>query len=157
MKTLVVFYSRHGHAKSIGEAIAKTLGSDIESLEDTKDRGHLISWFKSAFDEELRTPTKIKPLKFSPKEYDLVVIGTPVWDGIVPPVHEYLNLNKNKFKKVAFFATFGAAPENAFYIMGKIIGKNPIATLEVQDRQIALGEHKAKINEFCKKIKKNLK
>lgn len=157
MKTLVVFYSRHGHAKKIGEAIANNLGADLESLEDTKPRDHLISWFKSAFDEELRTKTKIKPTKFNSKDYDLVVIGTPVWDGIVPPVHEYLKLNKSSFKKVAFFATFGAAPEDAFHIMGKIIGKNPIATLEVQDRQIGLGEHKPKINDFCKKIKKNLK
>ena len=153
MKTLVVFYSRHGHARTIGERIAKLLNADIEELVDTKDRNHLVSWFESAFDEELRTPTQIGLTKHDPRDYDLVIVGPPIWDGIVPPVYAYLHLNKGKFKKVAFFSTFGASAENAFYFMGKIIGKTPIATVEIQDRQVEVDEHIRKIEDFCKKLK----
>jgi flavodoxin len=155
MKVLVAFYSRHGHTEKVATDVAKILKADIEKLEDTKDRSHLISWSKSAFDEELRTPTKISPLRKNPKDYDLVIIGTPIWDGITPPVHAYLS--ENNFKKVAFFVTFGAAADNSLYYMGKLVGKNPVASLELQDRQIDIGEDKKLIKDYCNVIARSLR
>jgi len=155
MKILVVFYSRHGHTEKVAKKISKILKADLEKLKDTKDRSHLIGWAESSFDEELRTPTKIMPPKNNSLNYDLVIIGTQIWDGISPPVKAYLS--KNKFKKVAFFATFGAAAENAIYHMGKLTKKSPIASLEVQDRQIDLGEDKKLIKDFCNTIKKKMR
>lgn len=157
MKTLVVYYSRHGHAKTIAERIAKFFNADVEEVVDTKSRDHLISWKESAFDEQLRTPTHIMPSKFNPRNYDLVIVGTPIWDGISPPIWAYLSLNKGKFKKTAFFATFHAAAENACYFMGDLAGKKPLATLELQDRQVELGDHKKIIEDFCREIKKKAK
>ena len=153
MKILVAFYSRHGHTKKVGERIAKLLKADIEEISDTKDRSRLATWFISAFDEELRTPTRIKQISKDPSKYELVIIGTPIWDGIVPPVRAYLEMNKGKFKKLAFFSTFGASAEDAFYVMSEITGKKPTSTLEVQDRQIMVGEHEKRIKEFCREIK----
>lgn len=150
MKTLVVYFSRHGHTEKVGRKIAKILRADVEEIKDVKDRGYLKSWQESAFDEELRTPTKIMPAEHNSLDYDLVVIGTPIWDGVSPPVKEYLS--KNKFKKVAFYITFSAAAEDAAYVMEKL-SKKPVAILEVQDRQIDLGENKKLIKEFCKEIK----
>ena len=153
MKTLVVFYSIHNHTKSVGELMGKFLRATVEELIDEKKRDHLISWSKSAFDEELKTPTKILPVKNNPKNFDLVIIGTPMWDGVTPAVKAYLSLYSSKFKKVAFFATFNASAENAFYVMEKLSKKKPIATLEIQDRQIHVKDHKRMIKEFCRKIK----
>ena len=151
-KILVVYYSRHGHTGKVGKRIARALWTKVEEIKDIKSRDHLVSWEKSSFDEELRTTTKIWELKYDPKDFDLVVIGTPIWDGISPPVRAYLS--RNKFKKVAFFVTFGAAAENAAHVMGKLAGKKPVAILELQDRQIDLGEHKKLIKEFCSEIKR---
>ena len=155
MKSLVAFYSLHGHTKVVGEKIAKKLGADIEVIKDKKDRHGLIGWFQSAFDEELKTQTKIEKPERKTTDYDLVVIGTPIWEGVVPPVKEYLQ--ENKFKKVAFFVTFHASAENAGYVMGKIAKTNPLAVLELQDRQIAVGEAKQKIKEFCDEISSKIK
>lgn len=121
MKILVAFYSRHGHTKKVGTKMAKTLKADVEEIVDTKDRSILISWEKSSFNEELRTPTKIEKSKYNPSEYDLVIIGTPIWDGISPPVKSYLS--KNKFKQVAFFSTFSAAAEDVFCVMEELSKK----------------------------------
>ncbi len=153
MKTLIVFYSRHNHTKMVAEKIAKKIGAELELIVDKKDRSHLMSWFKSAFDEELRTPTKIGSLKKNPENYDLILIGTPVWDGIVPPVKEFLKIYKNKLKKVAFICTFGASAEDAFYVMEKICGKKPVATLELQDKEIVLEKDTQKVEDFCGKLK----
>ena len=155
MKTLVVYFSRHGHTEKVGRKIAKALRADVEEIKDVKDRSHLVSWSESSFDEELRTPTKIMPLKYNPLDYELVVIGTPIWDGISPPVKAYLS--KNKFKKVAFFITFSAAAEDVAYVMEKLAGKKPVAVLELQDRQIDLKEDKKLIKGFCREIKLRVK
>jgi flavodoxin len=153
MKILVTFYSKNGHTKVIGNKIARQLNADIEEITDLKDRSKIFTWAKSAFDEELRTATTIKKPEKDPAKYDIVIIGTPIWDGITPAVKKYLQENKNKLKKIAFFSTFGASAEDAFYQMEKISGKKPIATLEIQDVQIMRKEDAPLIEEFCRKIK----
>jgi flavodoxin len=155
MKILVVYYSRQGHTGKVAKQIAKKLNADIEAVIDLKDRKHIINWVKSDFDEEKHKPTEIKPLKYNSSDFDLTIIGTPNWDGVTPAIWAYLN--KYKFKKVAYFVTFGAAAENTLVYMEKLTGKKPIATLEIQDRQIKIGEDKRLIKEFCNTIKYKMK
>ena len=150
MKTLVAYYSLQGHTEKTARMISKFMKADLEIIQDTKSRDHLKSWQGGAFDEELRTPTKILPTTYNPSDYDLVIIGTPIWDGITPAVKTYLK--KNKFKKTAFFITFAAAAEDAAYQMEKL-SKKPKAILELQDRQIQLGEHRKIIKNFCRKLR----
>ena len=150
MKILVAYYSRHGHTRKVGKRIADLLGAESEEIIDKKDRKHLATWFYSAFDEELRSPTKIEQIKNDPKDFDLVVIGTPIWDGVTPAVKRFLS--EHDFGKVAFFITFGASAENAAFIMGKMIKQKPSAVLELQDREIDMGAEK-KIRYFCDMIK----
>ncbi len=153
MKILISFYSHQGHTRKMAEKLSKMLNADLEEIIDLKDRSKLISWFASYLDEELVSPTKIKKSEKDVSKYDLVIVGTPLWDGVVPAVKEYLSIHRGKFRKVAFFSTFGANPDNAFFEMGKIIGKKPVAVLELQDRQINLGEDEERLKIFCKEIK----
>lgn len=151
MKVLISYYSLRTHTKRVAEKIAKHLDADIETIIDKKDRRHLVTWHLSSFDEELKTPTTIAKPKLNSSEYDLVIIGTPIWDGITPAVKKYLQTNK--FKKVAFFITFAASAEDAAYKMSHIINKNPISILELQDREIDRNEANKKIDKFCQSIK----
>ena len=153
MRVLVAYYSLNGHARKIGSEAAKILKADIEEIKDTKDRGNVISWQTSAFEDELHAPTRIQKPSKNSQDYDLVVIGTPIWDGLVPAVKAYLSTNK--FKKIAFFSTFGAAAEDVFYVMSNICKKKPIATLEVQDRQAFSSEGMERIKVFCREVLKN--
>jgi flavodoxin len=153
MKILVTFDTRFGHTLRVARKIAENFGAQTEEIIDKKDRRRLVSWFLSAFDEELRTPTEIQKVKNNPANFDLVIIGTPIWDGITPAVRRYIS--KYKFKKVAFFITFGASAEDAAYVMETTVKKKPIAVLELQDREILLGADK-KINDFCEEIKKSI-
>jgi flavodoxin len=150
MKTLVAYYSLTNNTKEVAEMIAKFMNADLESIKDTKPRDHLKRWEVGAFDEKLRTPTKIHPTKYNSQDYDLVIIGTPIWDGITPAVKAYLK--NNKFKKTAFFITFGAAADDAAYVMGKL-SKTSKHILELQDRQIKLGKHRKYIKDFTKKLR----
>jgi len=85
MKTLVAYYSLQKHTEKVAKLIARYMRADLEIIKDTKYRDHLKSWQGGAFDEELRSSTKIHPIKYNTKDYDLVIMGTPIWDGITPP------------------------------------------------------------------------
>ena len=154
MKTLVVYYSHKGHTEKVAEDIAKILGADIEKIEDQTDRSHLVNWALSVYDDDLTDPAKIATAKYNSNDYDLVIIGTPIWDGITPAVKSYLS--KNKFKQVAFFITFNSAAQDAALVMSVLAKKKPVAVLEIQDLQIKKPEGSELITEFCQEIKSKI-
>lgn len=154
MKILVAYYSLHGHTEQTAKMIAKYLWADLESIKDKKNRAHLVNWQIGAFDEELRNKTTIEESVKKAENYDLVIIGSPIWDGVVPAVKAYLA--KNKFKRVAFFLTFHAAAEDAALEMSELSQQQPVAVLEIQDLQVKKPEGKDLIKKFCKEIRKIL-
>lgn len=167
MKTLVVFYSRTGTTKKVGEAITEKFGAeaDIEEIKDTVDRKGIKGYLISGRDAMKRRLTKLEPAKFDPAEYDLVIIGTPIWGwNMSVPVRTYLTENKDKFqpkagqpmadKRVAFFCTMGGSgDEKAFSEMTEIIGKRPIATLALRTVEVVKNNFSEKLEKFIEKIK----
>ncbi len=78
-KALVVFFSRTGKVRRVAEAIAAELGADVEEIVDTRDRRGPFGLLSAARDAMLRRTARIEEPAHDPADYDLVVIGTPVW------------------------------------------------------------------------------
>jgi flavodoxin len=90
--TLVVYYSLTGHTRQIAEAIADAHDADLEVIEDTFNRDTGLGRFRSAIEGLLGLRSSITPPKHDPSEYDLVVVGTPVWAArLSSPVRAYLS------------------------------------------------------------------
>ena len=106
MKTLVLFYSRDGRTKIVGELIAKELKADIEEIIDLKKRRGLFNYIKAGRDALKKKSTIIKSVKSEVHTYDLVIVGTPVWVGTITPAIRTV-LENFIFKKLAFFAVSG--------------------------------------------------
>jgi flavodoxin len=159
MKTLVVFYSRTGTTKKVAEDIAKLLNADKEEIIDLRNREGAIGWLASGRDAMKKKLTEIRATKKDPKKYDLVVIGTPIWAGNLPPATRmYTHCNKDKFGRVACFCTMGGDnPGKVFSELKKITGKNPIATLHAKASFVNKNLHKDILGDFIKKIKENSK
>ena len=156
MKTLVIFYSRTGTAKKVAEALAEKLACETEEIFDTQDRSGPMGWLYAGRDATLRKLTKIKPPEKNPADYELAVIGTPIWSfNVSTPIRAYLNEFKNKLPRVAFYCTMdGSGAERAFREMGQIIGKEPSATQAFLTKEVAnnTDSHQEKINQFAKKL-----
>ncbi len=154
MKGLVVYYSRSGTTKKVGESISSLLDFDKECILDVKSRKGALGYIMSIREAAIKTLAEIKKLKKNPAEYDLVVIGTPIWSwSISSPIRTYITANKYDFKKVAFFCTQGGSgAARAFKDMQNIIGKRPVATLELKTKDVKSNNHMNKINEFVHKI-----
>ncbi len=150
-KILVVYYSRTGNTKKIGEEIAKKLKADSDEIIDLKKRENIVGWLIAGKDAVTEKTTKIKFTK-NPSKYDLVVVGSPVWAWtITPAIRKYLL--ENKFKKVAFFATCGSQLGKTFSEMKKL-SKKPVAILGLDEKEIKKNTYKNKMEEFIEKLKK---
>jgi len=105
MKTLVTFYSRDGHTKRAAEIIAKALNADIDEIKDKKSRKGIIGFLRAGYDATRGKTTEINFSK-KPADYDVVILGGPVWNGrVTPAVRTYLLKNRDSVKKAAFFVT----------------------------------------------------
>ena len=159
MKTLVVWYSLHGHTDIIAKKIAGYFRAHKEKLIDTADRGEVVSWNVSAHHPEVQLPAKLEAPKYDPKKYDLVIIGTPIWDNATPgtpAVIEYAK--KHTFPgKVAFFATCGASEQIAFKELQKLTGKKPLATMDIQDRDVQLKRYSEQMKAICSEFKRKMR
>ncbi len=155
MRALVVYYSRDGHTKAVAQEIAGQLGSEIEEIVDLTNRRGFVNWFLAGRDAFKKRLTEIGPVKSDPAQYDLVVIGTPVWAwNMAPAVRTYLTQNKEKIKTAAFFGTQGGSGgQKAFGYMAEILGLKPKAILELNSKELAGAERETKIAEFVSRLR----
>lgn len=154
MKILVVYYSKTGNTKRIGEKIRQKLHAQKEEIVDLKNRDKkIIGFVVSGYDAIKKRLTKIKSEK-DPKKFDLVIIGTPVWAGtMTPAIRTYITKNKNRFKKIAFFCTYDGSESKTFFDMREI-SKEPIAILGIKSKEINKKETIEKIDYFCNRVKR---
>lgn len=141
-RVLTVYYSRTGHTHTIAEAVARGLDADLEELQERRKQNLLIAGLSALFKRE----AELKPAANDPGDYDLVVLGTPVWGANLPPaMRRYLHDNGNRISKAAFFCTEGGSGgSNVFRQMEEFCGQPPLATLEITEPDLKSGAHEGK-------------
>ena len=156
MKILVVYYSRTGLTKKIATLISTKLKADIDEVIDKKDRSGAMGYMRAGKDAMKNELTSIT-FTHDPKDYDLVLIGGPVWAWTVTPaVRTYLDKNVDalKIKRVAFFASQGSSgSDKKFKAMEDVIGMKPIATLTINGKDFKSNTYESKVDEFVSSIK----
>jgi hypothetical protein len=158
-RALLVYFSRTGTTKGLAEGIRKTLverglDCDVEPLEDRTDRRGLFGYLRSSFDGGIGRSTKLFPTKHNPSLYDVVILGTPVWNASVSaPIRTYLSAQAGRLPPVAFFLTFGSSGSaRAFRKLRKLAGRSPIAELAVREREVTRGTYVTDIPFFADSI-----
>lgn len=153
-RILVVYYSQGGHSKLVAEAIASACDADIEAIHEVKRRTGTL---RSALEGLFERLTDISPVEKDPGDYDLVVVGTPVWvANISSPIRTYLTQQRDKFKQVAFFSTMGGIGGNrVLRKMAALSGQTPVASFTVIDRQLNSQVFQDKVKQFVEQIEAN--
>ena len=105
-KILIVYYSLTGNTHLIAEAIKEQTGADVERLKPIKDlkseSGTRFFW--GGMHAKMKQKPKLEPLKYDPKDYDLIFLGTPVWAWtLTPPIRSYLELIDLSSKNLAIW------------------------------------------------------
>jgi flavodoxin len=156
MKTLVVYYSRTGKTRFVAEKIASELKADIEEVVDLKNRSGRFGFLKAGYDSTRGIETEIGETHKSPSEYDLVVIGTPVWNSrSASAIRTYLTKNDFSGKKVAVFCTNEVMGEEkavertkALISNGDIVGELVVSKVFENQK-----ENEGKISDWCNQLR----
>ena len=154
MKALVAYYSWTGKTAEIAKAIAAELGADLEPIREPKPRRGLFSFLRSALEARGNKAAPILPLSKRAADYDVVVLGSPVWAGrMASPMRAYIEREGVNLKQVAFFCTLGGANgDQALADLRAACGLDPRAELLVEARALATGIWRARVGAFARKV-----
>ena len=152
MKVLVVYYTRKGTTKKVAELISHKLKCECEEIIDKKERKKfIIGFLTSGRDATREFLADIKNIQHNPNLYDLIILGTPIWNKrMTPAIRAYISENKTKFNNLCFFCTHlkRIGMGITFEQMAKLSEVTPILNLEITKYDIKKGYHLEKIDKF---------
>ncbi len=154
MKSLVVVYTRTGNTRTVGERLASALGADFDLVISRASRDGAFGFVRSTYEATFGLLTEIAHPARKVDDYDLVVVGSPTWNGRVSsPVRTYLQQNRNHLRSLAFFATSsGRGADRALLQMRQIAGQSPRATLHVLEGEIGTSRADELVRNFALRL-----
>lgn len=86
MKTIVIFHSHTGITRRVAERLSGLLGGEkIEIAPEKKYSGH-FALIKGCYRSIKRSADPVIPGDIDVTDYDVIIIGSPVWAGRPSPV-----------------------------------------------------------------------
>jgi len=146
MKVLVAYYSRTGRTAKAARELSGILGCDSEEIVEGKARNGLLGYLKAGLDGATGHRSSIHHPRMDASEYDLVIVGTPIWAGrISSPMRTYLNMIRSRAPSIALMCTTGgSAGEEALEDFEKLVGSPPIGSLCL--RETDAGDERTVVN-----------
>jgi len=162
-RILVVFYTSSGNTQAVAEAIAAALSADIERLQMVKPLevnihgksvGNFINIVRAGMRARRDHSAAIQPLTHNLADYDLVIIGTPVYGSRLPaPVRAFCEQYGTQIKTTAFFCTGESLTnELVFELLQQTCGKTPKVTYPFHAPKILAGEFMPQVEAFVAKL-----
>lgn len=158
-KVLVVYYSRTRRTERAANAICNSLEirglrCDVEPLREHDDRRGPLGYLRSALDTTFGRPAQLLPMTHKLEDYDVVVVGTPIWFGTMStPIRSFLASNAARLKNVALYLTcHGSPPQSVLTRMEELAGQPAVAQLAIRDRELATGVYKTVLAPFAERV-----
>jgi menaquinone-dependent protoporphyrinogen IX oxidase len=157
MRVLVVFYSLTGTTRRVAQAVAAELGADIEEIRCPNYRPGFFGFWRAGYASWKNKIPEIAPSKYAAADYDLVVVGGPVWAwNACTPVRAYLMREATRLPALAFFVTVGGVGfKRALATMETLAGRKPAATLVLKTEDFKRGEDRAGIASFAAALRRS--
>jgi len=155
MKTLVVYYSRSGTTRTVAKQLAQLLDADVEEIQDSSSRKGPIGFMRSGYQALNERKASIgKPVR-NPGDYDVVIVGTPIWAGRVSsPVRTYLEQARGNVRSGAFFYTSGSGEyPSVLGEMAQIVGCKSRAVIGVTGKQVSSGDVSGLLAAFAERVR----
>jgi len=103
---LVVYYSRSGNSEVCARALSNHLDTDLQKIQDRKDRSGLWGFMSSALDSALGNKADIEPLHPDLRAYKTIVFVSPIWNWkLCTPIRTFIDKNNFQGKDVVVITT----------------------------------------------------
>ncbi|HOP08702.1 MAG TPA: flavodoxin [Candidatus Methanofastidiosa archaeon] len=154
MRSLIVYYSRSGHTKDVAKAIAERVSGDIEEIIDKDKRSGPLGFVRSGRESIKDMEADIMEPRANLLEYDLVIVGTPVWASkMSTPVRAYLSKTKENMNNIAFFCTMNTQGDvSTLDGMEKFVDKKAVAKMSFKSKNIKNGKYLDDVGKFIDMI-----
>ena len=152
MKTLIVFYSRTGSCEKIAKDLAKSLKCEVLMLNPKKNYKGLIGILKAGIDAQKKKSINLYSYDTDPKEYDSVIICSPIWAGSLTPVIRSF-LKNNSFKKTYFVFCSGSGKPAKTSQQLKELNIKPKLTLHIKKSLLNTNEYFDKLKNLKNKLR----
>jgi len=155
MKIAIFSYSRSGFTRRLALKLAELLSADVFELIDKTSRSGMLGYLLGGRDASLARLTKLEVLEARVSDYDLVLIGGPVWAWSLSPAERtFLTEQKDQIKNYALFCTQGGSgADKLFKQAEEILGKPSSATFVLLSKEVGQVAVAGKILNFVNKIK----
>ena len=161
MKSLVIYYSKTGNTKLMAETMSEEIKADVLAIKpqkEIKSRGFML-YMRGGLQSISKRTIKLEDTDIDLQDdYDLIIIGTPVWAGrLNPVVRSFLKKNQFANKKFGLFCTCASKGDGVLEDLRNILSENEILG-EIQfieplkkETEAAINNAKEWINEILKR------
>lgn len=155
MKSLILYYSRSGTTAKVANALGTALSADVAEIKCPRYQGGWFGYLRAGYDsvKGRLPPIDVPDLLFD--EYDLVIIGTPIWTSYPAlPVRSFLAQKPQLAERIALFLTYGghSPAEKAVKAVNSLLPVPLEASLEIPHDQIVEGRYSDAIDTFVAKL-----
>ncbi len=106
---LVLYYSRSGNTEAMAREIARKFQADIIKLTAESYTLDFKGWINANIDAWNQNPTVIEPETIDISNYNLIILGSPIWYfRPAPPLWTFVEKNNFQGKAVVLFNTFNS-------------------------------------------------
>lgn len=153
MKSIVIYYSLEGNTRTVAETLATHLSADLLEIKPTKEidcrkRSKYLWGGRQAI---MKTKPIVEPYTFYVKNYDLIVLGSPVWAlTYAPPLRTFLSENEIKKKLIILFCTHEGAAGSTLKRLKEELKDNRI--ISSKDFNRAHENYSTDVNEWVQHI-----
>ena len=106
VNTLIVYYSLEGNCEFIANTIAQEIGCPIQRLiaKDSPDPNKFSKYFWGGKQVLMKVKPELEVLSKNPEEFDLIILGTPVWASTYSPaIRSFISQSRLSGKYIALF------------------------------------------------------
>ena len=157
MKTLIVYYSRTGNTAKVAKALEKLLDADMCEIRCDKYSGGVWRYLLAGYDSVAGRLPAITLPTFSVTNYDLVLIGTPVWTSHPSlPVRAFAADKPRLPDRIGLFFTYGghSPAQKAVDELTALFAAPVKASLAIQSDQLDGDEYIAAVSRFAEQLKR---
>ena len=160
-KILIVYYSLTGNTKFIAETIQTELNADILPLKPIRElkAESGMRYFWGGFQTYMKRKPKLENYTVKPEDYDLIVLGSPVWAWrYSPPIHSFIANHDLSGKKVALWMCHAGDGIKAMGRFKELLDNAKIITATGFQDPMQKGKEEAREQaiQFTKEIMQNI-
>jgi len=154
-RILVAYFSLSGNTAKVAMDLSARTGADILQIRELRERRGFLGYVGAALDSLRERSSLLDELGKSAADYDLVLVGTPVWVGrITPAIRTYLTIIRGQVRRVGFFTTSGGTDVSRLVPeMQRLAGVDALASVGLTAPELRdTGLYRRKLDEFVAEL-----